>query len=330
MSIVSTLLLAATQILPKPMFGDPTMQQTGHVWGENAAGLASFFVGDDSATGLTVCLWIKTDNSYTYMATPSISAMFSNVPARSTKEGGARLTNLCHDDYTGSAVVPLVNGRWSDNCLPSTYDYPTGLDNWQYGCYVVNVSTDTPLTVNVGGGEVYVPVTNRFIRNVMAESASRAVSIVAESSSANVHFGIAENPLVQFCDVIFTPIGEIVTDDQPLDITRGGIVNTEYRFVVARAKIVNGNMITDIRGYNDSSRLANFEHKTNALWNVSSTFAKDARIRLCLFAIGMGTLKEYDFSIFGMRGYAKWIDDQMIETMRDQDYSEMRRRGIVN
>ena len=323
--------------LPSPFWGDPTLQTVSPVRsGSAAAEYCTAFVGDSAPTGLTICGWARYDGP---VAPIFVQFMFSNVPARATAEGGAELANLTSSNWwDGDADLPLGDdGTWAETCLPASYDLPPNstaamTDQWGHGCFVVNVSTDSPLTLTVGGEELQVPVTNRYVRNVQAASASRAVSVAASDPAAHVRFGVAVNPLVQFVGAQFdsNPIDDAASGSMETVFSGsvGGVISNGWRFVVGRARIDGGtHLAVEARGYSRSARFGCVNAARQALWRPSAAFAKDARARVVLASLS--NMTNATVRGYGWRAYGDWIDDALIERMRDQDWAELVRRGLV-
>lgn len=313
---------AASELLVKPQYGDPTvLAPSRSSEGQSAFNLAHAWMPGGN-TNFTAIIWAisSTPTNNTYM--PFIMMDCTYKAARSTTEGGPELAELCsHDD---TQPLTLSGGTWAEDCLPATYAVPdpTTFKDWQYGCYCFNLTTDTPLTLNVGGEELYIPATNGMIRNIQATTASRSVSIAAESPSATVYFGIAENPLKQF-------IGGQSDDLSPggvWDSSRGGISTNEWRMFVFRAEIAGSDLRYEVRGYTPMSQLTEVESGAKAMWQPVSAFEENARIRV--MCASPTTLDGCSVEVWGFRVYRGWLDDALIETMRDQDAAELTRRGL--
>lgn len=323
--------VASPELLAPPRFGDPTLMRAFTRSGR--FDLANAFFGHDRATNFTLCCWMKWTPRANYPAEasewtcPFVDIMVSADPARATREGGPELENLCSHRY--EVPLALSGGTWSATCLPATYDHPDTLESWQYGCYCVNVETDTALTVNVGGAEHSVAASNgvRQVFNIRAESASRAVSVAASSANATVRFGIAENPLVQFIGSQFDSQGN---SNQTGDPSRGGISSAEWRMVVARGTIATNTVTINVCGYNTTSKLECDRTESRALWHPRATFARHARIRITAASLmGLERDGEADgITLYGLRVYSGWLSDAVIERMRDLDVAEMTRRGM--
>ena len=312
---------AASELLIKPQYGDPTvLAPSRSAEGQSAFNLAlAFMPGGD--TNFTAIIWgLRTDTNRFYF-TDSIHMDCTYKAARSTTEGGPELAELCsHDD---TQPLTLSGGTWAENCLPATYAVPgPTFKNWQYGCYSFNLTTDTPLTLNVGGAELYIPATNRMIRNIQATTASRSVSIAAESPSATVYFGIAENPLKQFIGGQSDAFNTAGTDE----LSAGGITTNDWRMFIFRAEISGSDLRYEVRGYTPMSQLTKVSSGSQAMWQPVAAFEKDARIRIMYS--GPGGLAGHEITVWGFRVYRGWLSDALIETMRDQDAAELTRRGL--
>lgn len=321
---------AAPELLAPPQFGDPTRMCAYSC--SNVMDVATAYFSDDQASNFTAIVWMKWTPRSNHVPSsgmvPFVTFGVSADPARATMEGGDGLPDLQSHRY--ETPIALSGGTWGETCLPASYDIPDStLSAWQYGCYAVNIETDTALTLNVGGAEKSIsasPEKQRF--NILATSASRSVSISAASSSATVKFGIAENPLVQFFGAQF--------DDNPdgggdfYGGANGGLVSNEWRMVVFRGRIAAGSATCDACGYNATAKLPITHTSTKALWHPRTTFARNARIRVMVASLqGIQYEGKYDtFHLYGFRVYRGWFDDATIERMRDLDAAEMTRRGM--
>ena len=315
--------------LLQPSYGEPTLQEKRIRDGKDAFEYATVFVGEEGLTNITVMGWFRyamdgtEDGGHKDLA---ISVLASNRRARAGLEGGEKLTNLCSTNWwDGTENLPLgEDGTWAERCLPSSYDKPgVGIsEDFRYGCYAVNVATDTPLTLDVAGYEVAVPVTNFWAFNAPARSESQTVSITAGSASAKVRFGIAENPLVQFVGTQMINIGDGME-------MNNGISSGEWRLFVAKIGIEGGtNMAVNIFGYGVTNRLDGASSVSQPMWKPTRAFERDARIRVLVF--GMVGLDGRTVKSWGFRAYGDSIPETLIERMRDQDAEEMKRIGLIS
>ena len=320
LALLACCVAAASEMLVMPQYGDPTVLAPSHLLEDQSAfNLACAFMPGGN-TNFTAIIWVISSIPTNAVFWPSVMMDCSYKAARSTTEGGPRLADLCSHDNT--QPLTLSGGTWAEDCLPATYAIPATLQNWQYGCYCFNLTTDTPLTLNVGGAELYIPATNRMIRNILATTASRSVSIAAESPSATVYFGIAENPLKQFIGGQSdgtSPVGGV-------DYSAGGTSTNEWRMFVFRAEISGDDLRYEVRGYTPMSQLTKVESGAQAMWQPVSAFEKDARIRV--MCASLEGLDGCSVKVWGFRVYRGWLDDALIETMRDQDAAELARRGM--
>ena len=320
---------AAPELLAPPQFGDPTRMCAYSC--SNIFDVATAYFSDDQASNFTAIVWMKWTPRSNYVPSsgmvPFVMFGVSADPARATREGGDGLPDLQSHRY--EVPLTLSGGTWAETCLPASYDYPDStLENWKYGCYAVNIETDTALTLNVAGAEKSISASaEKQLFNIMGETSSRSVSISAASTTATVKFGIAVNPLVQFFGAQFddsTPSGTAGYG------VIGGLVSNEWRMVVFRGRIAAGSATCNACGYNAASKLTNENSSTKELWHPRTTFAKNARIRVMVASpVGIQYEGKYDtFHLYGFRVYRGWFDDATIERMRDLDAAEMTRRGM--
>lgn len=320
---------AAPEMLAPPQFGDPTRMCAYSC--SNVFDVATAYFSDDQASNFTAIVWMKWTPRQNHVASsgfvPFVMFNVSADPARATREGGDGLPDLQSHRY--EVPLTLSGGTWAETCLPASYDYPDStLENWKYGCYAVNIETDTALTLNVAGAEKSISASpEKQVFNIMGETASRSVSIAAASSSATVKFGIAVNPLVQFFGAQFDDMN---TNGNAGHAQIGGLASDEWRMVVFRGRIAAGSATCNACGYNATTKLQNEQTSTKELWHPRTTFARNARIRVMVASLlGIQYEGKYDtFHLYGFRVYRGWFDDATIERMRDLDAAEMTRRGM--
>ena len=320
------------QHLMRPIYGEPTLMRLDHCSGNQAWGAFTGFVDDDDVTAFTAICWMRltrhpwlnpTNERYVV-----VQSDFTTEMARSTLEGGPSVGDLLNDAYMVQPIPLSSNGTWSATCLPSEYSCPSTLSNkWQYGCYCINLTTDTPLTLTVGGAELYVQATNCMIRNILATSADRNVSIAAESANASVNLGIGVMPLIQFCSAgSFEGV-----NSHGLDIG-GGLRTNEWRLVVVRGRIENGKAYGITEGWNatDKFELGETTNETT-LAHSRTTFARNARVRMLISNLAAGMVYEgqsIEIGLFGGKLLKGWLTDGEIEKIRDIDAAELHRRGV--
>lgn len=321
------------QHLMRPMFGEPTLMRLTAKSGMSARTLMTGFIQSTNVTAFTAILWARLGhNPFSYSFNLFAEADFTTDPARATREGGAELEDLLGNAFMVAPVPLSAGGTWQAACLPNSYDCPATLaDKWGYGCFCFNLTTDTPLTLTVGGAELQIPATNCMIRNIQAVSADRTVTIAASSPDACINFGIAVNPLVQFYYAGQFD-GQQDGNVGRLDPQFGGIVADEWRMVAVRGKIEDGVVYARTDGYSESALMKSMTGLTRTMAHPRTTFAQDSRIRLscCFFQGGFvnpATGQETEIRLFGGKVLNGWLTDAEIERIRDLDAAELHRRG---
>ena len=152
------------------------------LWAEPVRGYAC-----GGETGVTMVAWMRYSSTYNAaIVPPFVMGSCTAEAARSTRDGGAPLTNLVTGTLSDAQMIDVSGGSWAEECLPGAYLVPSTLaqSQWQYGCYCINVTTDTPLTLSVADTEIYIPATNGMVRNVQGSSDSRWCIITPESADA--------------------------------------------------------------------------------------------------------------------------------------------------
>lgn len=291
----------------------------------------------EGQTAWTAMVWVKSDESYHTRATvarPIPMMNFSTRQGISNAEGGTQvLTDLL--PFGSDTPVPLDSeGHYVGlNVLPETYDdggYES--DDWQFGCYCVNLRTDTPLTLIVGGTEKQITeVGEKLIFNIKCETADRSVIVMSEDPSATVYLEIAENPLVEFYGDMISTMDDCGVGIDFDDVFSGftGIRDDEYTLIVAQAKVNPDKTLT----YRMSAFLHDIDYWRDPVEGVATKyqlpeacFGKESRIAMH-FAAMAGLIEGSYLSVYGVKLFDKWLDDSYITMIRDQDIAEMRRRG---
>ena len=288
-------------------------------WVESFRGYAN-----GGETGMTVVAWAKYTSSLANLrVAPFVMGSCTAESARPTREGGAPLTNLVTGTVSDAQTIDVSSGSWARECLPTGYAVPSTLagSQWQYGCYCINVTTDTPLTLSVADTEIYIPATNGMVRNVQGSSASRYVIVTPESASASVQFGIAEMPLHQFVGAQ----SDCADSGGKFHSDQGGLDET-WRMFAFRARIDNGKMIVRMDGYTPGTHLEKVQCVTQDLFRVRSTFEKDAMFRLNCAGFGIETIT---IGMCMVKMFDGWITDAQVERVRDLDVVELVRHGAV-
>ena len=324
----------AFEHLMRPIYGEPTLQTLKLRGGFDVLSAFTGFIHSTNVTAFTAILWTKVASYPVGWMDGGcmIDASFTVETARSTLEGGPGLEDLLHGDFLVTPVPLSAGGTWQAACLPNGYDCPDSLaDKWGYGCYCFNLTTDTPLTLTVGGAELQIPATNCMIRNILAISADRTVTIAAERANACVNFGIAEIPLIQF---ISAGSSSSSSSSTTMDVARGGPTSTEWRMVAVRGKIQGGNGIGQTDSYNATNHFENVSTATTEIAHPRATFARGSRVRM-MFANTYGGLhkestgEDVMVKFFGGKLLRGWLTDGEIERLRDIDAAELRRRGEI-
>ena len=104
-------------------------------------------------TAFTHVAWVRRREALYQSAFSAYSWMnfFSVLPARATREGGDELPAI-------REVSTAFSGSGGTFANPN-YD-THGIAGWEYGCYAVNIETDTPLTLVLAGTEKQVAGSN--------------------------------------------------------------------------------------------------------------------------------------------------------------------------
>ena len=291
-------------------------------WAEPFHGYAS-----GGETGMTVIAWAKYSSSYTSaIVTPFVIGSCTAEAARPTREGGAALTNLVTGTLSDAQTIDVSGGSWARECLPMGYAVPSTLadSQWQYGCYCINISTDTPLTLSVADTEIYIPATNNMVRNVQGSSASRYVIVTPESASASVQFGVAEMPLHQFVGA--QSDSATLSGGASAGATDQGGLDETWRMFAFRARIDNGKMIVRMDGYTPGAHLEKVQCVTQDLFRVRSTFERDALFRMNCAGFAV---KEITIGMCMAKMIDGWITDGQVECIRDLDVAELVRHGAT-
>lgn len=294
----------------------------------------TFFNGGE--TGATVMVWMECSRAHWWTGFAGMLSLFLDAyvtthPARATKEGGAEVANILDgvQGYSGfTNSLPLSGGTWAAvDALPPTFgdDTNEGKARWKYGCYLVNVVTDSALTLTIGGTEKSVAAKpgETQIFNVVASDASRSVIVAAGSATASVRLGVGRMEPQQF-------IG--LKNPEPLSGTGNPVkdqsVTNEWAMVAWRVGILPNGSVTS-----RCDLLTWYNHKDCGGMVATqtfprATFAKDARFVVQASTLGLDGLTNDQVRVWGGKSFGCWFTDAQIENMRDRDVDEMRRRGM--
>lgn len=327
-----------------PKYGDSSLMSFNRREARGTAPLVTFGL-PTPAPSFTTVFWTCVDwrRDPETVSTPMVEAMVSTEPALYVSEGGDYSPDLLGGAYWPvergglGATLPLSStGTWSANCLPSSYDMPADFahrDDWQYGCYTLNVITDTDLTVTVGGEERNIAASNEMQQVAfLCVSADRSITVAAADADADVYLCAAESPLRQFHDMqLFqTPSGS-----HYFAVSEKALTN-EWRMVVLRGAIVQGGAAVELNALTfsavDPSPIED-STSTKELWRprADRCFARHSRIGFIICALcGLKDLNgEYiRRNVWGAKIYPEWLDDDLILAIRDRDFDEMSRRGM--
>lgn len=326
-----------------PKYGDSSFMSFNRREARDTIPLMTFGLSSPAPSFTTVfwtCVdWNKTETLFT----PFVYTMVSTEPALYFSEGGDYSPDLLGDAYWPvergglGAKLPLSStGTWSANCLPSSYDMPEDFaarDNWQYGCYTLNIITDTDLTVTVGGEERNIAASNEMQQVAFrCVSSDRSITVAAADADAEVYLCVAESPLRQFhCMQLFS-----TTTAGNYFGAREKALTNEWRMVVMRGAIVQGGAALELNALTfsavDPSPIED-STITKELWRprADRCFARHSRIGFVIAScVGLKDLNgEYiRRNVWGAKIYPEWLDDDLILSIHDKDWDEMQRRGF--
>lgn len=290
------------------------------VLSSNVNEIATFWLPEET-DAFTVMVWQRSNVGPT--GTRFILAYYTAEAARSTQEGGPELPGI----REFAPVSLSAGGTWSMSGLPSEYEQPENFGyKWQYGCFCVNVLTQTPLTMTVAGAEKQIPASaSKQVFNILGEADDRSVTISAADPSAPVDFGIAVNPLIQF-------MGQDIGDTDVFSGDWDGInVSNRCTFIVLRCKIDAGHTTSTWCGecrQTDGHSL--IETRAEPLWKERARFAKNARATFswCTWGVNPG----YDYrccEVYGKKMAMRWLSDAEIDRIYDADLEVIRARHYM-
>lgn len=329
----------AADIRAVPRYGDSSFMFMNKAETRDAANLVTF--GLQRATPTFTCMFWCCCETFGEIDLLFVQTMVSTEPALYVSEGGDYSPDLLGDAYwpverggRGGTLPLSSTGTWATNCLPAVYDCPASLeDKWQYGCYTINIITDSDLTVTVGGSERNIAASNDMQQLAFqCVAADRSITVASADPDADIYLCVGESNLRQFHSVqAFVPTGDHITF---ADYADSGISNA-WRMVVLRGVIENGgnairqNILTfDM----DSQTAIEDREETDALWKprADGCFARHSRIGFMLASAidcGNGATGRRR-CVWGAKAYMEWLDYDLILAIRDKDRDEMQRRGF--
>ena len=287
----------------------------------------------------TSMVWLKQINPSLWVGemirNANVTTIFSVRSGLSNKEGrkDIYLTNLCSWDYDTPLTLDS-NGQWgATSILKAAADYDRGGndDVFKYGVYTVNIQTDTDLTLTVGSAEKTVTASDEMqIFDIEPTADDRSVSIAAASADAVVKLGICENPAVEFLGGNGSLRNITSTSGARADRYQG-VNDTEWFCYVLRAKINDDKTVTYQYGaLYDNEDVWEAETTETPKWTAPNAYFQPyARIQTMCFWLGLAAITN-DAARLGSYGgklFNGWLDDDFISMVRDQDVTEMKRRG---
>ena len=275
-------------------------------------------------TAFTHVAWVRRREALYQSAFSAYSWMnfFSVLPARATREGGDELPAI-------REVSTAFSGSGGTFANPN-YD-THGIAGWEYGCYAVNIETDTPLTLVLAGTEKQVAGSSGVMQafNIQGSAADWSWSIAGGNG---IRFGFGVNPLVEFFGTM--SINGSVNETMGAATPPGGVigvgVTNEWTMLVSRARIEGGQLMTSVAELNWAEEHFAEGEQTNAA--PAAAFARNARTEFIAFGTA-GIVTEDGTPIlwdeYGVKVWGKWLSDDEVRTVRDLDMFEMRRRGMT-
>lgn len=277
-------------------------------------------------TGLTYVAWARFACQPFSTAAASSSAglmLFAShtlEPARATREGGAPLP-----DFLDLARVPLgADGTWgAADVVPQDAATVPGRDARFVVC--VNCSTDSALTLTVGGAELAVPATNDYVRNLEISPGDASVAVSAAAPGANVRLALAINPWRRFVGGpeytgMETGGGSIVAD--------AVLLTNCWTLVALRASLAGGVLSERLDLIDRAGARTTVDVATD---HPPATLVRDARFRLVSGALwGVydrdGARRRLD--LYGVRVLRARLPDEALWRIWELDLAELRRRGL--
>lgn len=326
-----------------PKYGDSSLMSFNRREVRGTLPLMTFGL-PSPASSFTAVFWTCVDwNNPDTVFMPFVEAMVSTEPALYVSEGGDYSPDLLGDAYWPvergglGATLPLSStGTWSANCLPASYDMPEDFahgDDWQYGCYTLNIITDTDLTVTVGGEERNIAASNEMQQVAfLCVSADRSITVAAADADADVYLCAAESPLRQFHGMQLLCTS---TSSDFYGAPERALTN-EWRMVVLRGAIVQAGAAVELNALSfaavDPSPIED-STSTKELWRprADRCFARHSRIGFVLGScVGLQDRngKYIRRNVWGAKIYPEWLDDDLILSIHDKDWAEMQRRGF--
>lgn len=327
----------------QPRMGDPNAMYLIKDRATNNVHLITSGVPVEGASEYSFLFWCAIETRPSSVFPYMVPYSFISVdPGLATSEGGDMVEEFTDYGYPHEVLPLSSSGTWSDNCLPPASDYwlPPALEDtdWQYGCYTVNIITDTALTLTVGGDERQVPASpNNQVLTFKPGTADRSVAIAAESPDAQVSLAIADCPLRQFfseyiCQYI---VGMSADDVERAISNRWVMICLQAKIEDNGSKLITSQKALDLDGY--SPKDENCHTNTIAQPRADGCFAKNARIEYLLFAPGGVILPDGEYydggrymrrSTWGAKFYPTWLSDEMLYHIRDTDAATIIRRGL--
>ncbi len=246
--------------------------------------------------------------------------LWSVDAARPTRSGGPRIpATMEYQTVTDNSGGTFANPH---------YACPDALaDQWQYGCYCVNIDTPVDVTVTIAGAERFVAASNgvKQVFNILGTAADYSWSVTGPTGGATpVNFGFGVNPLVKFYGINCQSDEAAYMADEGPGAPLVPNVTNEWVMAVSQAKIIDGKVIARMAYFTWGSEIFPSGWQTNEV--NAACFAAGAFVRINTMHFG-GLDQMRDF--YGMKLFNRCLTDDELRNVRDLDMFEMQRRGMT-
>lgn len=261
-------------------------------------------------TGLTVVAWVRFAPELGILGLMCFPT-HSTVPARATREGGDVLPA-----FLDLASVPYGAGAtWgASGVVPQDAAEVPGAAGGRF-VVCVNCSTDTAITLTVGGAELNIPVTNDYIRNLEVVKGDSSVAVSAAAAGAQTSLALAVNPWVQFVGgPAYAPAdGQLIVSS----------ITNCWSMLCWRAKLEGGDLAETFDLITRDGA-----HETGASTSAypAAALVRDSRFRYCLACLSGMVRGRLD--VYGLKHIRGRIADADVWRIWELDLAEIRRRGL--
>ena len=276
----------------------------------------------DGQTAMTVAAWCRYEAPPPTAATSAYMSLFAHAslsvgPARATLEGGPPL-----EGFVDLAAVPLsAGGTWGlADAVPQDAETQSRVDGPTFAAICVNLDTDGPAPLLVGGSEITVAGATNLVRNLAVDVPGDPSVSLAALPGARVRLGLAVNPWVEFREAANLDAADSYGNKYICSVTNS------WALLCVRVAAAASGAVAEARWIDD-------EGETRAASGATPGWRPCRDARLLVVLVTMVGVANSDSTprrceAWGFKRWDGWLPDADLWRVWELDLAELRRRGL--